>query len=275
MKYALYGLHRGSSVEPDVLAARARRAEEAGFEGLWVGDHIALPADAPDPPNEPRLEAVTALTFLAAATTTVGLGLGVLVLPQRQPVLLAKQLASLDRLSRGRLVVGVGAGHVDAELRALGVEPSERGGQLDEHLAVIRRLWADQPASFVGRWTSFSDLHQSPPPLQRPGPPVIIGGHAPAALRRAAQSGDGWFGWELDPGEVAAATQRLSALSAEVDRSRPLEITITPKPPFTRAVAEAYARVGVTRLVLQPRSFVNSEIDHLIEHAAHDLIDKG
>src|SRR5947208_3518262 len=99
MKFALYGLHRGSSAEPQTLAKRARLAEEVGFEALWVGDHIALPIGLPDPPDQPRLEALVALTHLAALTSRVRLGVGVLVLPQRQPVLLAKQLASIDVLS--------------------------------------------------------------------------------------------------------------------------------------------------------------------------------
>src|SRR6266536_1157376 len=115
MKIALYGLHRGSSADPETMARRARRAEELGFESLWIGDHIALPAEGADSATQPRLEAVVALTHLAALTTRVRLGLGVIVLPQRQPVLLAKQLTSIDVLSGGRLIVGIGAGWVEPE----------------------------------------------------------------------------------------------------------------------------------------------------------------
>ena len=118
LKLALYGLHRGGSVDPETLVRRARLAEEAGFEALWVGDHVALPSGLPDPPDQPRLEALVALTYMAAVTTRVRLGVGVIVLPQRQPVLLAKQLTSIDVLSKGRLTVGVGVGYIEAELRA-------------------------------------------------------------------------------------------------------------------------------------------------------------
>jgi probable F420-dependent oxidoreductase len=273
MKFALYGLHRGSSVAPEQLRARAVRAEEAGFEALWVGDHIALPKSAPDSATEPRLEALTALAFLAAATRSVRLGVGVLVLPQRQPVLLAKQLTSLDVLSEGRLDVGVGVGHVVAELEALGVSVSARGAMTDEFLEAILALWTGSPATFEGRWVSFSEVTQSPQPRQRPGPPLIVGGHSRAALRRAARFADGWFGWELNVQETADAIADLNAAAAQSDR-RPnrLEITIAPKPPFTLDLALQYAAVGVDRLVLQPRSFASSEIDDLIALAAESLI---
>ena len=134
MKLGLYGLHRGSSAEPETLHRRARLAEDAGFESLWVGDHVALPFGGADPPDEPRLEAVVALSHLAAVTSRVRLAFGLLVLPQRQPVLLAKQVSSIDVLSKGRLIVGIGVGYVEPELRALGASLADRGARTDEYL---------------------------------------------------------------------------------------------------------------------------------------------
>jgi probable F420-dependent oxidoreductase len=275
VRFGLYGLHRGSNVEPSTLAARAARAEEAGFESLWVGDHIALPPDAPDPAGEPRLEAIAALTFLAAVTSSVRLGVGVLVLPQRQPVLLAKQLTSLDVLSGGRLIVGIAAGYVEEELRALGVSPRDRGAMTDEHVAVLRTLWAGRPVSFDGTWVSFSEVQQSPPPSQRPGPgpPIVVGGHAPAALRRAGRLGDGWFGWELDPAQVEAALAVVAEAASEAGRGgHEFEVTIAAKPPFTREAVERLAEAGVDRVVLQPDGFADAEIDRLIDLAGDQLI---
>jgi len=269
VKYALYGLHRGSSVDPDRLVARARRAEEAGFEGLWVGDHIALPSSAPDPATEPRLEAVVALAHLAAATRTVGLGAGVLVMPQRQPVLLAKQLASLDVLSGGRLSVGVGIGYVEAELGAFGVSLADRGAMTDEFLDAMAALWTGASASFDGRWVRFSDVTQAPAPTRRPGPPIVVGGHAPASFRRAARIGDGWFGWDLDVDETEAA---IANLEEATGGARRLEITVAPGRPITPDMAAAYAAVGVDRLVLRPDDFTGSEIDELIGRTGDDLI---
>src|SRR5205814_9800642 len=134
----LFGFHRGGSADPEQLTRRGQRAEELGFESLWVGDHLALPVAEQAADNaayEPRLEALTTLTYLAAVTKRVKLATGVIVLPQRQPVLLAKQLASLDVLSSGRLIVGFGVGYVELELTALGANLKDRGARTDEYLA--------------------------------------------------------------------------------------------------------------------------------------------
>ena len=269
MDFGLYGLHRGSSVDPDVLRRRALLAEEAGFESLWVGDHVAVPAGDPD--DDDRLEAVAALTFLAAVTRRVRLAAGVLILPQRHPVLLAKQVGTLDLLSGGRLSVGIGVGHVEEELAAFGVDLSERGARTDEALAVLRTLWEDEVASFDGRWTSFSDLVQRPRPVQQPHPPIIVGGHAGASLVRAVMFGDGWFGWELDVEQTATTVARLRALEEEAERATALEITIKPdRVPDADLVGE-YAEAGVSRLVVQPEDSTGDEIEHLIT-AVGDLI---
>ena len=188
MKFALFGLHRGSSADPAVIARRARRAEEAGFESLWIGDHVALPPGDPDdtgnPAEEPRLEVLTTLAFLAAATSRVRLAAGVIVLPQRQPMLLAKQLSTIDVLSNGRLIVGVGVGYLEAELSAFGVPLTERGARTDEFLAAIRTLWDEPVPSFDGRFVSFSGVIQRPRPVQRPHPPIVIGGESARSRSR-------------------------------------------------------------------------------------------
>lgn len=250
MKIGLYGLHRGRNTEPEVLAERARRAEAAGFESIWVGDHLALPADAPDSADEPRLEALSALTFLAGVTTSVQLGVGVLVLPQRQPVLLAKQLTSLDRLSRGRLQVGVAVGYVQAELAAFGVALDERVERTEEYLAAMRALWRHDP-SFSGRYVTYRDVSQQPAPQRAGGPPVIFGGHVRAALDRAARLGDGWFGWGLSPQDAAAHIARIHALRHQHGRDRePFEITVVPDDPRRPDAIAAYTDAGVDRLIV-------------------------
>lgn len=278
LKLGLYGLHRGSSADPDTLQRRARQAEEAGFESLWVGDHIALPAQPAagvDPGDQPRLEAVVVLAHLAAVTSRVRLATGVLVLPQRHPVLLAKQLAAVDVLAKGRLIVGIGVGHVEAELRALGASLADRGARTDEYLAALRALWDEPTPDFAGRFTSFAGVIERPRPVQRPHPPIVIGGHSPAAFQRAVRSGNGWYGWDLDLDQTA---QALASLRAIADRDgRPaelgeLEVSLTLTGAIAAETARRYADLGVHRLILQPHTMDGSAIDELIAIAGDTLI---
>lgn len=277
LRIGLYGLHRGSSAEPDTIARRASLAEAAGFESVWVGDHIALPAGLPDAQDQARLEAVVALAHLAALTSRVRLGFGVIVLPQRQPVLLAKQLSSIDLLSQGRVTVGIGVGWIEPELRALGASLADRGARTDEYLAAMRALWDEPVPSFEGSFVSFSDVIQRPRPVQRPHPPIVIGGHSPAAYRRAIQAGDGWYGWDLDPEQAAAALAGLREAAGRVERPAglgELEITITPPGTPDLDTARRYADLGVHRLLVQPRTMEGVAMDELIVSVGDTLIGK-
>jgi len=264
VKFGLYGLHKGENIAPESLGRRARAAEDAGFESIWIGDHIALPLDAPDDAHDPRLEAVVTLAHLAAVTRRVRLALGVIVLPQRQPVLLAKQLTSIDVLSEGRLIVGLGVGYLEDELRALGAALAGRGARTDEHIAAMRALWDEPTPEFDGRFVSFSNVLQRPRPVQRPHPPIVIGGESPAAYRRA-RAADGWYGWERTPEQVAAVREELGT---------ELEVTVTPSPPgpIEPELARRYADAGVDRLVLQPPDTTGTSMDDLIAATRDTLI---
>ena len=262
MRFALFGLHRGSSIDPETLARRARLAEDAGFEALWVGDHVALPFDAPDAATQPRLEAVIALTYLAAVTERVGLGAGVIVLPQRQPVLLAKQLASLDVLSRGRLTVGIGVGYVERELRALGASLADRAARTDEYLAAMRALWEDEAPAYQGRHVAFEGVDARPRPVQRPLP-VVVGGHTRAAHRRAARSADGWYGFMVGLRAMAEQRELMRAALEETGRERPLHVSVTPSRRVDEEVVGAYADLGVDRLIVAPP--VGLALEELVE----------
>ena len=278
LKIALFGLHRGSSAEPDTLVRRARSAEEVGFESLWIGDHVALPAaETPggDPPAQSRLEVEVALAYMAALTTRVRLAIGVIVLPQRQPVLLAKQLSTIDVLSKGRLIVGIGVGYLEPELRALGASLAERGARTDEYLAAMRALWDEPIPSFAGRFVSFADVIERPRPVQRPHPPIVIGGHSPAAHRRAIQAGNGWHGWDLDLDQTAQALARLRETASRYGRPAglgELEITITPRGTPDLDTARRYADLGVHRLAIQPHTMEGSAIDELITRVGATLV---
>jgi probable F420-dependent oxidoreductase len=240
------------------LAELAGLAESFGIESIWVSDHVVVPDPRQPPsgmePEDPILDPVVALAFLAGRTETVRLASGVIVLPLREPLVLAKQLASLDVLSGGRLVVGVAVGYVEREFESVGVPFAERGARTEEYLAAIRAVWAEGRSSFRGTTVSFDGVRARPRPIQRPAPPIVMGGYAPAVMRRAVRDADGWYGWGLDLDATASRLETLRATAAREPRRDglgPLEITITPPGPVDADVARRYADLGVDRLNLQ------------------------
>ena len=278
LKIGLFGFHRGADIHPELLARRARVAEQAGFESLWVGDHVVLPAGPDDATpghvGDLRLEALITLTFLAAHTTTALLGTAVIVVPQRQPLVLARQLASLDVLSGGRLIVGIGVGWLEGELRALGVPMSERGARTDDYLAAMRAIWTGAPASHHGQYASFTDLVARPGPVQRPHPPIVVGGHSVGAYRRAVQQANGWAGWNLGLDGTADALGALREATRRYPRPTQLgelEISVGVPGPLDRQTAGRYAALGVHRIVLLPGDEAGA-MDRVIEAAGRELI---
>jgi probable F420-dependent oxidoreductase len=206
-------------------------------------------------------------------TSRVRLGVGLIVLPQRQPVLLAKQLSSIDVLSGGRLTVAVGAGYVEPELRAMGVSLAERGARTDEYLAVMRALW-DAAPSFAGRFVSFSGVVQYPPPVQRPHPPIVVGGHSAAAYRRAVRHGSGWYGWGLDVKRTGQVLRELAETGRGEQRPAglgELEITITPPGPPDLDTARRYADLGVDRLIIELEGIDDAAVDSVIASVGETL----
>ena len=259
MKYGLHGVNLNTCGYPAAAARLGRAAEAAGFESLWVADHVVLP----DPPVEGRpmapdmrlLDPVVALTFLAAHTSRIRLGTGVVILPQRQALVLAKQLASLDVLSSGRLIFGLGVGWCEPEMRSVGVSFKERGRVSDDYLAAMRAMWTQPKPAHRGPYVSFEGVQAMPRPVQAPIP-IVVGGSTPPAYRRAVTQGHGWYGFGLD---VEATRNRVSALQETAKTSPrpkelgPLEISVTP-PGYDvpdKATIEAYAAAGVHRLILR------------------------
>jgi probable F420-dependent oxidoreductase len=261
MKFGLFSTNAYACSYPDVVAGVARAAEAAGFESLWGGEHVVLPdPQAPPSPMAPQdriLDPVIALTYCAAVTRRVRLGTGIIILPQRNPLVLAKELASLDALSAGRLIVGIGVGYLEPEFRALGAPFEQRGAVADEYLAAMQAIWSQARPAYQGRFVSFADVQAHPQPVQRPHPPIVIGGRTAAAFRRAVQQGNGWYGFALDAEGTARA---LAGLREAAQRNpRPehlgeLEISITPGrgAAVDLAGAERFAALGVHRLILMP-----------------------
>ena len=261
MKFGLHSVNLHTCGYPDAAARIGRAAEAAGIESLWVADHVVLPdppvAGRPMAPDMRLLDPIVALTFLAAHTKRIRLATGVIILPQRQALVLAKQLASLDVLSNGRLIFGLGVGWCEPEMRSVGAPFAERGRVADDYLAAIRAVWTQPKPSHKGPYVSFDAVQAMPRPVQTPVP-IVIGGRTAPAYRRAVTQGHGWYGFAIgveDTQKIVATlreTAKKHARAAELGR---LEISVTPPSLDVpdKATIEAYAAAGVDRLILRPR----------------------
>lgn len=256
MKFGLFGACSGICADPGVAAQLARRAEALGFESLWTGEHVVLPeprqAPSPAEPEFPMLHPSTGLAFLAGVTDRIRLGTGIVLIAQRNPVVLAKEMASLDVVSRGRLILGVGAGYLHQEFRALGIPFDERGARTDEAIDVLRTLWTQPHPSFRGRFTSFNNVQAQPRPVQAGGPPIVVGGTSDAALRRTIRKAAGWYGFALDVAQTRDVVGRLRQLEAEIGRPRELgalEISVSPRVRLDDATVAQFTEAGVDRLI--------------------------
>jgi len=256
LKFGITGISGGATSYPEALASVAQAAEMAGFDSLWAGEHHVLATSSTRIPASSRfLNPVVALTYVAAFTRTIRLGTGILLLPQHQPLILAKELASLDVLSGGRLIVGIGVGWAEEEFEALGVPFHERGARTDEYLAAMRAIWSEGTPAYSGRYVSFKDVVAYPHPLQQPGPPVVVGGRAAAVLRRAVEQANGWYGFALDLDDTAALLAQLREASGRYSRPASLgelEISVAPRVPLDKDTALRFAEMGVHRLILVP-----------------------
>jgi probable F420-dependent oxidoreductase len=201
------------------------------------------------------LDPAVALAFLAGQTQRIRLGTGIIILPQRNPLVLAKELASVDVVSGGRLVFGLGAGYLKPEFDALGARFDDRGARTDEYIDVLRALWTQERPRFSGRTVRFSGIDAQPRPVQKPHPPIVVGGTSPSAFQRAVLRGNGWYGFLRDVATAKADLAGLAAARSEVPRPAALgalEISITPPPQLEEGTAGAYAELGVDRLILLP-----------------------
>jgi len=196
----------------DALVEIAQEAEGLGYHSIWSTDVIVLTRDAEDDRFSHCLEALTIATYLAALTTRIQLGISVLVLPQRSPLVVAKEVATLDYLSGGRVVLGVGAGYHEMQFRWLGADFRHRGARLDEYILAMKELWTAPEPRFQGEYVAFSDVVFSPRPVQPSGPAIVVGGSSPAVLRRVARLADGWHPTSLTPAQYASGMKEIRAL---------------------------------------------------------------
>jgi probable F420-dependent oxidoreductase len=258
VKLGAFGLNSKATSGPAATVRLVKRCEELGYESWWVGEHVVLPsprvAPAPMEPTDAILDPLVHLAFVAAASERMLLGTGIIILPQRHPLVLAKQLASLDVLSGGRLLFGVGVGYLEPELNAIGVTLAERASRTDDHLGAMRAIWYhDAPVAFEGPHTKFSGIDAHPRPTGRI--PIVIGGRTPGARKRSIEQGDGWYGFFLDPEQAAHEITELRAAADRYERPAELgelEFSITPRVPVTADSLKAYTDAGVDRLIVYP-----------------------
>ena len=264
--------NQGPLANAEALGTFAREADRRGIASLWVSDHVVFPRTAtgsypggrfPHPPDRPYLEPVIALTAAAMVTTRARLGASVFILGHRHPVVMAKMLTSIDALSQGRLICGVGVGWWKEELEILGVPFHRRGRQADEILQVFKILWTEDNPAFEGEFFRFRDLGFAPKPVQKPHPPIWVGGDSPGAFRRVVTLGDGWHATSKSPAEFGEALTRLRAAADKAGRPfETIELSLrhTLRDDLlaqgTQAVVDqlaAYKRLGLSHILLEFR----------------------
>lgn len=272
---------------PEFMTRLAEEAEVRGFESIWMGEHVVtFDGDAPEgyrPESEEDrarrsistlLEPLMTLAYVAAKTTRLRLGTGILILPQRNPVVTACQLANLDWLSEGRVEVGVGLNWSQREFGALQVPWAERGARADEYIRILRQLWEQDPSSFEGRFYSLPECHMLPKPVQEPLR-IHVAGNSDPALRRVARLGQGWYALSLPPEHFAARIAVLDRALAEEGRDRSeLQISMlaaSPDAPLPdEGLIASYAELGLNRLVVTIREpTIDGAIASLDEMARH------
>jgi probable F420-dependent oxidoreductase len=274
MKFGLMFVNVGPFVQPDNLAYLAQSAEAAGVESVWTVEHVVVPVGytaeypyspngrMPGPENSPLPDPVLPLSFLAGVTEKIKLATGILILPQRHPTYVAKEFATLDNLSKGRAILGVGIGWLHEEFAAVGVPFEERVGRTEESIRAIRSLWSEKPEAFDGKYYSWPEVESNPKPVQPGGVPIVVGGHVKGAARRAARLGDGFFPARGNPEEL------IGVLREECDRigRDPGEIEISfGAPPNDLDAIKRLQDLGVSRVVVPPPGFDRDSIDKGLE----------
>jgi probable F420-dependent oxidoreductase len=273
--------------DAQAVVGLASRAEELGFDSVWVHDHVFNVGHVFDRiGGKPYYEPLTLLSFVAARTERVRLGTSVLVLPYHNPIRLAKTAATLDVLSGGRLILGVGVGAIEKEMEAMGSPFKERGAVTDEAIAVMRTLWTEEDPRFEGKYSRFAGMKFSPKPLQKPSIPVVIGGVSRAAIRRAARLGDGWQPLGLSPEAlrqgIAALREEARAAGRDVAKipvsialslaeSRPGRHALGTDPAEIVRNAKAFAALGVETLVISANTSDPGEARSALEMVAREV----
>ena len=265
-----------TSVKPERIATHVRTAEDLGFESVWIGEHLILPVTSkskypyspdgrfPAPPDVPFHDPMLALTYAAALTTRIRLATGIFVVPLRNAITTAKAVASLDVLSGGRVIFGVGVGWWAEEFAAVGAPFADRALRTREYLELMKELWTSDEPSYRGKTIAVEGVRFYPKPIQKPHPPIVVGGTSELALKRTVRYGDGWYGIAKTLDEARTLIGRLRELERGANRTKPVEITLSLRTgqPLTLDDFKRLGEMGVDRaLVGMPlRAFSEDEL---------------
>jgi probable F420-dependent oxidoreductase len=267
MKFGLMYANAGPFAFPEMLTHLAQSAERVGVESMWTVEHVVIPVGykstypydpsgkIPAPDQLPLPDPLVALAYAAAVTKTLRLATGILILPQRHPIYVAKEVATLDLLSQGRVILGIGVGWLEEEFQALGIPFAERAARTAEAVRAIRSLWKDEPQPFHGRFYRWEALESHPKPVQKPGVPIVVGGHTELAARRAARYGDGFFPGVADEEKLLWLLGIMREECKKIGRNpATIEVTSGRAVPDVEGV-KRLAELGVSRFMVPPPAF--------------------
>jgi probable F420-dependent oxidoreductase len=284
MKFGIAFANSGPFSKPDLMGHLATTAERCGIESLWTVEHVAIPVKhTPYPGSKDGQMAggdtvaipdpLIPLAYVAAITKTIKLATGILILPQRHPMYTAKEVATLDVLSGGRMILGIGSGWMKEEFEALGINFHHRGAMTDEAIQSLRVLWSEGTSSFEGKHFKFGPLHSYPKPV-RHDVPIHVGGHSPAAARRAGRYGDGFFPTVANPEKLKELFDIVKSEAHEAGRN-PDKIEFTAMSSMKPDHLKALEDIGVSRVVTTPPSSRPEVLTQALEKLQNEVIARG
>jgi len=288
MKFGIVPINLDVFAEPDMLVPFVQRAEALGYESVWTAEHVIIPKQyssvypynpsgkVPFRPDAAIIDPLIALTYIAASTKRLRLGTGVNILPQMSPLYLAKWASSIDYLSQGRLMLGVGVGWLKEEFEAIGVSFAHRGKRADEYLQALKQVWTGEEVNYHGEFLNWQGFMMRPRPAQPGGIPLVIGGVTPAAIRRLVRYGDGWYVIGKDLDDYRA---HMRAFHDECQRQgrNPSEIEITAYWNYYvegRESLAVYKELGVHRLLVNMRALRDRDVTTAMERFGEEVVTK-
>lgn len=288
MKFGVVPINLQDFTDPDLLIPFVQQAEALGYESVWTAEHVIIPntydsvypynpsGKLPFKPDDPIIDLLVALTFIAAATTNLRLGTGINILPQTNPLYLAKWCSSIDHLSKGRLMLGVGIGWLREEFEAIGVPFERRGKRADEYMEALKAVWSGDEVDFQGEFVNWQGFMMRPRPAQPGGLPLVVGGVTPPAIRRTVTYGDGWYVIGKDFNEIRARMQAFNDECARQGRD-PSELEITAYWNFYREGPEslnAYEELGIHRLLINVHAMRQRDAMTGLQYFADEVVAK-